>query len=1358
MQQATYVVGLGASAGGIPALKAFFSQVQIKHDMAFVVVTHLSPNRESLLHDVISHFTKLPVEVIKDGDPVRPGVVHVMPEGNSLSIRGGRLRLLKIDPALRERKPIDVFFSALAIDQQERAVGIVLSGGDHDGTIGVRAIKEHGGITFAQLTGSNGPQQSEMPESAIASGYVDFALLPEQMPHKLQELQKAAASIGAELRRGALAVTEAERKRLQGEISEMLRNHSGRDFAGYKSRTFFRRVARRMQVVLSATPEAYLERLRNDPTEVMALFRDMLIGVTAFFRDEDAFAALSAHVMPSLLAERGTDDTVRLWVPGCATGEEAYSLAILIREHVDGLSACPKVQIFATDIDTHALSVARAGRYPGPLLRNVSDERKARFFRRDGESWVIGPEIRDMCIFSAHGLTSDPPFSKMDLVSCRNLLIYLGAELQRRVIPTLHYALRPGGFLFLGISESLGKDDNLFETIDKKHRIFQRPSLGDIRRARIPIPLEEFRKTRLHFEQNDGPQRAALQQVRQRAENQILERHSPAHVVVRNDGNIIFFSARTRKYFDTPRGAPSQHLFDLVRRELRQDLRSALRETSETGKPTLRHTVLAEDDAALNVEMVVEPLNNSENGKTLFLIIFRSVGKVLLGDNKVKQDNSTQVASDASERELRELNERLNSMIEQYETALEELHASNEDLVSINEEVQSANEELQASKEEMQSLNEELSTVNAELNDKVDELERLNTDLLNLYDATGISSVFLDAKMMIMSFTPAAAMSFKLRKSDIGRPLTELAGAMEYPDLKEDIRQVLKTGELVEHQLSPKGAPGHFLLRVNPYLDDGMITGVVITLLDITKLIETEAQRNMLASEVDVQATQMKAIADADARKARLMAVLAHDLRTPLIAMLGGIDFLRDEGPKAAREIIVHRLRQEGHGMLTLIDDVLELARLSAGEVRLRSEAFSPMEFLKEVGDLVQPAAERNGTQVEVKVDSMPRLLGDLTSLRRILLNFATNAVKATRGGSVQLSGTRDVTGSLEGTVTFAVSDSGCGIAPDDIPRLFRDFGMLERDGTNPDGTGLGLAICRRLASALCAELGVESTLGKGSRFWLKMTLPEADSAAPASDDEHDDPAAVLAGLRVLVVEDHEMIRQLTCAKLASNGMLPTGAADGESAVSLAEAEEFDIILMDFQMPRLDGDKAADRIRRGGGPSARARIVGLTAHQPPEIAVMLSNLAFDGCLRKPLDLQQLAAFIKGVVPVPAAFVPTDDFDSDNMEELRKIDGGALLSRTLKGFSAEIEATRIELSVLVGKRDTFEMGRLVHKLIGACDILGARTLSAELRKFEDLIRAGDIGALEDAIEQIGNVMIKTGAQVDRLSGSSEALRM
>jgi two-component system, chemotaxis family, CheB/CheR fusion protein len=1353
-QEATHIVGLGASAGGIQALKAFFSQVRDKPDMAFVVVTHLSPNRESHLHDVLRYFTTLPVEVIKDGDPVRAGVVHVMPEHVILSIKDGRLRLLEVDPALRDRKPIDSFFNALAVDQEERAIGIVLSGVGDDGTLGMRAIKTHGGVTFAQVSDGNGLDHPQMPDSAIASGAVDFTLPAEQIPQKLLDLQKTAVALGPVLQGQKSQPAKGAQRRLQDEISQLLRNHSGRDFAGYKSQTFFRRVARRMQVTLTPTPEAYLELLRNDPAEVMALYRELLISVTDFFRDIDAFKALSTQVIPSLLAKRGANDMIRIWVPGCATGQEAYSLAMLIRENMDGLSVCPQVQIFGTDIDEPALTIARAASYPDILLKNVSDERKRRFFRQDGEIQIIVREIRDMCIFSAHSLTNDPPFSQMDLISCRNLLIYFGTELQQRAIPTFHYALKPGGFLFLGSSESLGQQDDLFTAIDKKHRIFQSVDLGN-QGTRIPVPLAEFRNASLRFEQNPPSRGTTSYRMLQSAERQIIDRHSPAHVIVRRDGNIVFFSAHTRQYFDIPRGAPTRQLFDSLRRELRQGLRFAWRETLETGKPASRHMSLLNDNNVLNLTVVAEPLNNGDDSEQMFLIVFSPKYEMESRKDQVTPAPASQTDEAVSEATVRELQERLQSTIEEYETTIEELNTLNEELVSSNEEAQSTNEELQASKEEMQSLNEELSTVNVDLNDKIDKLAKANTDLRDLQDATGISIVFLDRSMMIRSFTPAAAELLNMRASDVGRPLTELAGSIKFPSLQSDIHKAFSKGSPVEHRLPSSRELGNFLIRSVPYSENGAITGVVVTFVDVSSLAELEEQRVMMIKQVaeremQMQDRRLQELRQADARKVRFMAILAHDLRTPLVAMLGTFDLFREDTEKEARDRMLDRVKNEGHGMLRLIDDVLELARLGIGEARLRPEPIALAALLEQVGDLVRPSADRNGTEVLLEVDDVPMLIGDMMSLRRVLLNFATNAVKATRGGSVKLSAKLGAVGEGGHTVTFAATDTGSGITAEDILRLFEDFSRLEGDSPLGEGTGLGLAICRRLATAMGGEVGVESTPGTGSQFWMRLTLPEADNAVSIADDDLKyNNIDFLAGLRVLVAEDHDMIRQLTCANLARVGMQPTEAADGLIAVDLAEAEEFDLILMDLQMPRLDGDKAAARIRHGTGRSSGAQIFCVTAHQSPEIAMMLSEMTFDACLTKPLDIQRLAALVRGRQPAPITVSSLDEFDSEVLAQLSEIDGGTILTRSLKSFTAEIDKIRHELTSLIAKCDNVKAGRLVHRLVGFGDILGARRLSAELRKFEVLIYDGDIEAVEERLEWINDVMTKTQVELEQL---------
>lgn len=483
-----FIVGIGASAGGISAMEAFFRNLPADSGMGYVVVTHLSPTRESLLHEVIARFTRLPVHIARDGAEVAPDTVHVMPQNVILSFRNGRLVLHDPDPAHRERKPIDVMFASLAEDRGENAIGIILSGGDSDGTLGVKAIKEHGGFTLAQVPNGSGPKNPEMPASAIASGLIDFAVPAEDMPAKLLQIGVTRSSLGDLLARGQQDTVDAELRRMQRELSTLLRSHSGNDFSGYKSKTFFRRVARRMQVAHVTRLEDYLDLLKRNPAEVMALFRDLLINVTDFFRDAEAFEALQEKVIPVLFEGRGADETIRIWVPACATGEEVYSLGILMREQMDGLAVRPQVQIFATDIDEAALAVARAARYPEQLLRNISPERRKRFFKKDGASYVMDKEVRDMCIFSPHSVISDPPFSRMDMVSCRNLLIYFAIDLQRQVIPIFHYALKPGGYLFLGTSESVSQHTDLFHPVDKKSRIFQSVDHG--RKTRLPMSLE----------------------------------------------------------------------------------------------------------------------------------------------------------------------------------------------------------------------------------------------------------------------------------------------------------------------------------------------------------------------------------------------------------------------------------------------------------------------------------------------------------------------------------------------------------------------------------------------------------------------------------------------------------------------------------------------------------------------------------------------------------------------------------------------------------------------------------------------------------------------------------------------------
>ena len=855
------IVGIGASAGGVEALEGFFRGMPPQPGMAFVVVTHMPRGYETTLPEILSRYTEMPVTNVHADEAIAPNHVYVCPSDHVLTVRHDRLHL---EPRGSEihRTPIDVFLSSLAEEQGEHAVGVVLSGGGSDGTLGIKAIKEHGGLTLAQGTDGHGPRQSSMPATAIATGLVDLAIPVEAMGARLVSFAERNRGPHADAADDqAIAPDVAE---TQKTIAVVLKDQVGHDFSGYKQKTFMRRVRRRMEIVQMTDLAGYVERLRKEPDEVTLLFRDLLIGVTNFFRDDEAFAALESLVIPRVFQGKGAADTVRIWVPGCATGEEVYSIAILVREHMDTLRGPPKIQIFATDIDDAALNIARAGRYPQPLVQHIKPARLERFFLRDDATFMVTKEIRDFCIFSAHSIIRDPPFSRIDLVSCRNLLIYLGAGFQARVIPIFHFALKPGGFLFLGTSESISQHGDLFERVDRKQRLFQR-------RDHVVSPLQFPAFTPARFPAGGMDERldpGGTAGLRRAVETRVLEQFAPAHVVVNRDGDIIHYSARTGKYLEPAAGMPSRQLLASARVGLRLELRAALQEAVETRRSAVRDPIMvAFDDRMQAIRLTVEPLRHHETDP-LFLVLFSDLGPPEAPSEAAARHAAGEANTEQIERELRDTRERLQSTIEEYETALEELKAANEEMVSVNEELQSANEELETSKEEMQSINEELQTVNAELNSKVEEVDRAHADLHNLFESTQIATVFLDHQLVIRTFTPAIAPIFNLISTDRGRPLTDIVSNIENGDLRREIQVVLERGETIERRVRQRESDAHYLMRILPYRGrNNTIDGVVLTFVDVTGLAAAEAQQRTMVEELNHRVRNMLAVVSAMAQQ-----------------------------------------------------------------------------------------------------------------------------------------------------------------------------------------------------------------------------------------------------------------------------------------------------------------------------------------------------------------------------------------------------------------------------------------------------------------------------------------------------------
>ena len=824
------IVGIGASAGGLEAFKAFFAHLPPDSGMAFVLVQHLSPDHQSVLTEILARAAPIPVVEAEHRMRLEPNRVHVIPPDATLTIEDSRLLVVKPAPPRSSRRPIDSFFASLAKDQEENAVSIVLSGVGSDGSIGLAAVKEAGGLTIAQAEFGHQAMVG-MPQSAAATGHVDYVLPVEEMPAKLIEYRDHLAVVADRKDSDGTRTDAAEHL---ATVLSVLRAKTGHDFAKYKIKTVTRRIQRRMQVLQADTVPAYIKHLREEPAEPELLFRDLLIGVTEFFRDPEAFQGLAVAL--EALLERGREETsLRVWVPACSTGEEVYSLAIIIRELIDARGAHLDVQIFGTDIDDRAVEFARAGRYQ--RTTGISPERLKRWFFEEEGAFCPVRQIRGMCVFSLHNVTKDPPFSKLDLISCRNLMIYMDSDLQDRVLRTFHYALKPDGLLFLGLSEGFSGHGKLFKIQDKAAHIFQRQD-ADAAYPPMPVPAQVPPAVdRLTGETG----RPAGDRV-DRGVRTALAKYSPVFLVVDRHSNIVRYSGgEAAQYLEPSAGAASLSLLSNLRKSLRIVVRTALQSAMKTGEGVVVDNVslLIEGQQRL-LGVIVEPVQDT-GGEALYVVAFQNVRLTAPEPWQAADDSVRSPEVLAAEQELRTTRAQLQSTIADLETANEEMKSSAEEYQSVNEELQSTNEELQTSKEEMQSINEELQTVNAEMTAKNDLLSNLNSDLQNLLDSTQIATIFLDENLRIKNFTPGMADIFSLRENDRGRPLTDIVSLLAYDDLRRDVAKVLRELTVLERELELHDRGSSFVMRIRPYRSvERMIEGVVITFVDVTQRKKAE--------------------------------------------------------------------------------------------------------------------------------------------------------------------------------------------------------------------------------------------------------------------------------------------------------------------------------------------------------------------------------------------------------------------------------------------------------------------------------------------------------------------------------------
>jgi len=826
------IVGLGASAGGLQSLQRFFGSVPARPGMAFVVVTHLDPDHESLMPEMLKKATDMEVVHIQDGMRVEPDTVYVIPPNKDLGIMKG---VLQLENAERRglRAPINRFFRLLAEDQGERAIAIVLSGLGSDGTVGIKVIKEKLGMVLAEDPDS--ARYDGMPRSAVETGMVDLVLLPADMFAKVKEYADRHYKLG----KAALEErVKSDLDRSLPKVHMLLRSETGHDFSSYKRNTIVRRLERRMHVQQVDSIRDYVSFLRQHPAEIRILFKELLIGVTSFFRDAEAFDSLKERALRPLVASAPRNADLRLWVPGCSTGEEAYSLAIVLWEVMEDAKRFFDVQLFATDIDEEAVRIGRTGTYPGSVCADISPERLDKYFDKENGKYRIKRAIRDLMVFAVQSVIKDPPFTRLDLLCCRNLLIYLDAELQRKLLPLFHYSLKTGGYLFLGTSETIGRFTDLFESVDNKWKLF---------RARQAMPREHlfFPLTTPHRE-DEAKKAKPEPELEHIIIRRLLAERTPACVVADKKGEIAYIHGRTGRYLEPASGKPHLNVFDMAREGLKFSLQVLLQNAANQKAPVEQQARVKQNGTYQLVNLEAVPLGEGKV-QDLYMIFFQPIAEEAQEKKKDTENLENGDRVRELEQELRTTKENLHTTVEELETANEELKSANEEHQSANEELQSANEELNSSKEELQSLNEELETVNSELQAKNEELHRKNQESMALLDEFNIPMLVLDERLRIVRFSNTINQIVSLRQSDIGRPIDDMASKLTYPDMVEDIREVVKTsvGKDIEAQCR-KGR--WFLIKMNPHRGNKESHGVMISFVDITRL---RALEEMLEKTMD---------------------------------------------------------------------------------------------------------------------------------------------------------------------------------------------------------------------------------------------------------------------------------------------------------------------------------------------------------------------------------------------------------------------------------------------------------------------------------------------------------------------------
>lgn len=1213
------MVGIGASAGGLDACRKFLSALPAPNGMAFILVQHLDPTHPSMMVDLLASHTSMTVQEAADGMPIGPDNLYVIPPGSQLSVGDGALHLSQPRKQHGARLPFDVLLHSLAAAFGSRVVGIVLSGNGSDGSAALRSIKQKLGLVIAQ--DPDEAASDGMPQSAILAGAADLVLPVGKMPAALAEFAERLAAGAVS---GDLAPADESSDWLD-EIIGLLRTRTSLDFTLYKPGTLERRIERRMALATIGIDDIgkYIDVLRSEPDELELLAKDLLINVTRFFRDPEIFDLLAQSVIPELVASREPDQTLRIWVAGCSTGEEAYSLVMLFREHIDAVGSSVNLQVFASDADVDAVEIAREGLYPEAIATDVSPARLARFFLKEEQGYRILPELRAAVIFTCHDVLADPPFSRLDLISCRNLLIYLGSEAQARVIDLFHFALCEGGMLLLGNAETMGSLDGRFETVSESGRLYRHVASCRPGEVRFSSGADDGMRGQPSRRADQPRLRPA--ELAELCRRMVIENFAPAAVLINSRHECLYSLGPTDRYLRVAPGHPTHDLLDMAPTALRTRLRSAIQQSSQE-KVRVRadgfRISQRGSEALFDIEVV--PVPKDPENHLLVCFIDRTITgpKSINGPPERPLDAVDRSRVDELELELSAAAAELRRVIGDLELAREEQKAISEEASSVAEEYQSTNEELLTSKEELQSLNEELTALNGQLQETLERQRTTSDYLQNVLYSTDVATLFLDANLRIRFFTPATKLLFNVIASDIGRPLADLSSLSADRAALEDARTVLRTLAPVEREIETQSGVW-FIRRILPYrTHDNGVEGVVMTFTDIT-----ERKRTAEALEAATRKAQVANIA-----KSRFLAVASHDLRQPLqtLVLVQGLLAKQVEGDKARR--LLGRFDTTLSAMSGMLNTLLDINQIEVGAVEPSRVNFPINALLARLRDEFTYHAQARGLSLTVVPSSMS-INSDPRLLEQMLRNLLSNAVKYTERGKVLLGCRR-----RSGRLSIEVWDTGIGIPKTEFQAIFEEYYQLGNPARQRiHGLGLGLSIVQRLANLLGHRIHVRSLPGKGSGFAIDVErLPPGEDLVPdrAAPCPVDAATADVAKWKatILVVEDEPEVRELLETVLVEEGFNAAAAPDGAAAELLVNRAAIrpDLMIVDYNLPNeLNGLKLASRMREK--LNRDIPVIVLTGDISTEA---LRDVRLNNCLHltKPVRISELSEAIQRLLP------------------------------------------------------------------------------------------------------------------------------